>query len=163
MSIFALDSNKKERFIIDALDKRKEAWDLIMLLFAIFNSFAVPLEFILTALQESNYYAAVDLAINLLFFIDIVLGFMTTNFDAQGQEVRDHKLIAKKYLRGLFIIDFLSSIPYKQLFPTIKSIQILKILKIARISRFEPVVQKMELNEESKAVSYTTLDQTRMI
>lgn len=124
-----------------------------MLLFAIFNSFAVPLEYVLSFLQESSLYNTVDFVINMLFMIDILLGFMTTYFDAQGQEVRDHKKIAIKYLKGLFIIDFLSSVPYKLLFPDFKTIHILKILKIARISRFEPVVQKMELNEESKAVS----------
>ena len=55
-----------------------------MLLFAIFNSFAVPLEYVLSFLQESSLYNTVDFVINMLFMIDILLGFMTTYFDAQG-------------------------------------------------------------------------------
>lgn len=68
--------------------------------------------------------------------------------------MRDPGLIVKNYLRGMFIVDFLSSVPYKYValvFPPIKNISFLKILKITRISRFGPFVQKLELDEESKA------------
>ena len=65
-----------------------------------------------------------------------------------------------KYLTGMFFVDFFSSIPYryaKIVFPPIQNISFLKILKIARISRFAPFVQRLELNEEDKAVSYYPL------
>jgi len=55
----------------------------------------------------------VDLLINFLFLVDIIIGFRTTFFDAQGMEVRDARQIAMNYLRGLFVVDFLSSIPYR--------------------------------------------------
>jgi len=48
-----------------------------------------------------------------MFFFDIILGFRTTYFDAQGMEVRDPKQISKNYLYGMFMVDFLSSIPYR--------------------------------------------------
>ena len=54
----------------------------------------------------------------------------------------------------MFIIDLLSSIPYRyvgKIIPFFNSISFFKILKIARISRFAPFVQKLELNEEDKA------------
>ena len=57
--------------------------------------------------------------------------------------MRDPGLIVKNYLRGMFIVDFLSSVPYKYValvFPPIKNISFLKILKITRISRFGPFV-----------------------
>jgi len=56
----------------------------------------------------------------------------------------------------MFIVDFLSSIPYKyvaKIFEPIEKISFFKILKIARISRFAPFVQRLELNAEDKAVS----------
>ena len=53
----------------------------------------------------------------------------------------------------MFIIDFLSSVPYRYLTFLPKQLSIFKILKITRISRFGPFVQKLELNEEDKAVS----------
>jgi len=69
-------------------------------------------------------------------------------------EVRDSKQIAKNYLTGLFIVDFLSSIPYRyvsKVMPFISPLAPLKILKITRISRFGPFVQKLELDESDKA------------
>lgn len=89
-----------------------------------------------------------------MFLFDIVLGFRTTYFDNYGMEVRDPKQIAKAYLGGMFIIDFLSSIPYRYVLlvvPLPKSVSVFKILKIARISRFAPFVQKLELDEGDKA------------
>lgn len=127
---------------------------------AIFNSFAVPLEYVVTELVENPGYQYLDLVINILFIADIGIGFRTTFFDDNGMEIRAPKQLAMKYLTGMFFVDFFSSIPYryaKIVFPPIQNISFLKILKIARISRFAPFVQRLELNEEDKAVSYYPL------
>lgn len=55
----------------------------------------------------------------------------------------------------MFVVDLLSSIPYryvKKIIPPIEYLSPLKILKIARISRFAPFVQKLELDEGDKAL-----------
>ena len=80
---------------------------------AIFNSFAVPLEKVITELENNPSYQTLDLIINILFIFDIVIGFRTTYFDAWGNEIRSPKLIAKKYIKGMFFIDLFSSIPYR--------------------------------------------------
>ena len=123
---------------------------------AIFNSFAVPLEYVVTELIEQPSYQIIDLIINILFIFDIIIGFRTTYFNAEGMEIRSPKQLAIKYLTGMFLVDFFSSSPYryaKLILPAIESISFLKILKIARISRFAPFVQRLELNAEDKAVS----------
>ena len=54
----------------------------------------------------------------------------------------------------MFVVDLLSSIPYRYvayIIPFIKALSPLKILKIARISRFGPFVQKLTLTQENKA------------
>ena len=91
-----------------------------------------------------------------MFIFDIVIGFRTTYFDSSGMEIRAPKQIARNYLKGMFLVDLFSSIPYRlvaKVIPIIDKISFLKILKIARISRFAPFVQRLELNEEDKAVS----------
>ena len=55
---------------------------------------------------------------------------------------------------GMFMVDFLSSIPYRyvtMILPFFSILSPLKILKITRISRFGPFVQKLELDEGDKA------------
>lgn len=65
--------------------------------------------------------------------------------------VRDRKDIAKRYMfRGLFIFDFLSTIPYEAL--GLSSLKFLKVLKITRITRLTKTINKLELKEENKAI-----------
>ena len=46
------------------------------------------------------------------FAIDIVLNFFTTFFHpTTGEEIQVKKLIAENYLKGMFILDLLSTIP----------------------------------------------------
>ena len=99
--------------IIDELDKNKQMWDLLILIMAIFNSFAVPLEYVVTELIEQPSYQIIDLIINILFIFDIIIGFRTTYFNAEGMEIRSPKQLAIKYLTGMFLVDFFSSIPYR--------------------------------------------------
>ena len=52
--------------------------------------------------------------INFVYAIDIVIGFRKAYLNNKdGREVRDPKLIAKKYLKSHFIIDLISGIPFE--------------------------------------------------
>jgi hypothetical protein len=51
---------------------------------AIFNSFAVPLEYVVTNLRNNEAYSALDLVINIFFIFDIIVGFRTTYFNKEG-------------------------------------------------------------------------------
>ena len=99
--------------MIGDLNPKKQIWDLLILLMAIFNSFAVPLEYVITELEENSSYQMIDLFINILFIFDIIIGFRTTYFDSMGNEIKSPGMVAKKYIKGMFFIDFFSSIPYR--------------------------------------------------
>ena len=51
----------------------------------------MPLEYVITDLTLNENYALLDLIINILFIVDIGVGFRTTFFDPLGMEVRDAK------------------------------------------------------------------------
>ena len=126
------------------------------MLLAIFNSFAVPMEFVFKDLTENKSYNALDTIITFIFIADIIVAFNTRYIDATGETISDRKKIAKKYLKGDFVIDFVSSIPFKILGLVIdffNTISILKILKVVRIRRITKLVLKLEFKEEQKAVS----------
>ena len=127
-------------------------WNNSVLILAIFNSFAVPIEMtVYTQLSSISWYSWLDIFINFLFFIDIITQFNTGFYDSEGQMVRDRKEIAKRYMfRGLFIFDFFSTIPYEAL--GLNTIKFLKILKITRITRLTKTINKLELKEENKAI-----------
>ena len=56
----------------------------------------------------------ISYVINFVYALDIVIGFRKAYFNEKtGGEVRDPKLIAKKYLKSHFVIDLLSGIPFE--------------------------------------------------
>ena len=96
------------------------------------------------------------MVITFIFFIDILVAFNTSYIDVTGEDVQDRKKIARKYIYGDFLIDLLSTIPYKfigKVIPFFDTISILKILKVVRIRRITKLVLKLEFREEQKAVS----------
>ena len=57
-----------------------------------------------------------DAIVDLLFLIDIIFQFRTTYLDTKvGKEVRDTTEIALRYLKGRFLLDFISSVPFNAL------------------------------------------------
>jgi hypothetical protein len=57
------------------------------------------------------------MATNVVFFLDIFVIFNTAFFDNNSEEVVDRKRIAARYIQGMFLIDFVSSLPFGQLAP----------------------------------------------
>ena len=63
--------------------------------------------------MDSDSFLAFNTCIDFCFFLDIVFTFRTSFYDTiTGDEVFDKMQIAKNYLRGRFIIDFLSTVPF---------------------------------------------------
>ena len=60
-------------------------WNNSVLILAIFNSFAVPIEMtVYTQLSSISWYSWLDIFINFLFFIDIITQFNTGFYDSEG-------------------------------------------------------------------------------
>ena len=51
------------------------------------------------------------MAIDICFFLDIIVIFRTAIYGADCELVNDSKIIAINYLKGNFWIDFLSTVP----------------------------------------------------
>ena len=91
----------------------KTLWDNSVLVLAVVNAFAVPVELsIYEDLSENQFYAQLDLVINVVFMIDLAICFNTSYYNKEGQLVFSRKKIAENYIKGMFFIDFFSSIPY---------------------------------------------------
>ena len=129
----------------------KKSWDILILLLALVVSFTVPLEIAFVELSGELSWQIMGYLIDLFFLVDIVIQFCTSYFSVEGEEVRDFKRIARRYVQGMFVIDFLSTIPYN-LIPRLDTFSFLKILKIARITRVNAVLLRAELKEDQKAM-----------
>lgn len=81
---------------------------------------------------------------DILFFIDIILTFKTAILTEDYNIIDDKKIIARIYLNGWFLIDFLSCIPFGSLAALFLSskasnkvnmVKLIKLLRIAKIAK----------------------------
>ena len=136
--------------IVSDLSKRKLTWDLFIVFLAILTSFSAPSEFVFKQLETTRWYNIMSYIIDCIFICDVVVNFRTTFINHEGQEVKDLKKIAKRYMQGMFIFDLLSSIPIPNAVANRvgKWIKYFKLLKIVRIKKLTSVIQRLEFKED---------------
>ena len=61
--------------------------------------------------RNSVTLVQIENGITILYTIDIVLNFFTTYRDEFGDEINSCRRIAIRYLKGEFMIDFISNFP----------------------------------------------------
>ena len=131
----------------------KVRWDVIVIIFALYNSITIPLGIAFEPEQLiSTGFTIFDSFVDLCFFIDLFINFRTTYISAiNGEEIRDPKKIAFRYLTGRFIIDLISTIPFDKLAGHNKFLPILKLLKLVRVFRISMVIRNLNIKSDSKA------------
>lgn len=76
----------------------KVVWDYLVLILAIYNSLMIPFEQAFpNDYTKSTFSEYLDMAIDIVFVIDIGLMFFTTRLNKKGKEVRVVHEIAKLY------------------------------------------------------------------
>jgi hypothetical protein len=121
---------------------------------AIFNAISIPITIAFSPIwSETKAYETIDMGTNVVFFLDIFVIFNTAFFDKNSEEITDRKRIAAHYIKGMFLIDFISSLPFGQLAPNANEIKLFNMLKIVRVLRISKIINKMKVPEDVKAVS----------
>ncbi|CAH8661561.1 unnamed protein product [Heterobilharzia americana] len=104
-------------------------------------------------------FLVVDSIVDVIFFIDIVLNFHTTFVGPNGEVISDATIIRINYLKGWFIVDVLSCLPYdvfnafqpEATQSTISSL--FGALKVVRLLRIGRVTRKLDQYLEYMAAS----------
>lgn len=65
-------------------------------------------------------FTMIDIIVDFLFFVDMLTNFRTTYLN-NGELVVNPKKIAVNYLKGWFIIDFFSAIPFDMIITIAKN------------------------------------------
>mmetsp|Transcript_33 Transcript_33/g.64 ORF Transcript_33/g.64 Transcript_33/m.64 type:complete len:175 (-) Transcript_33:2041-2565(-) len=125
-----------------------------------YNSLFIPLQIF----YKENAHSAlggttvrmIDAIVDLLFLIDIIITFRTTFLDPKlSIEVRDPHIIGKRYLKGSFMIDLISSVPFTSIINRSSSsftafLDALGLLKLLRLSRLLKTVQRSNMAQDFK-------------
>ena len=158
-------------YVIDTFNIYKFYWDAFVILCATYNGLTVPVE---VAFEEINEYLdsfaflhSLDVFIDFIFIIDIVINFLTSYIDTRsGNPIHNPQKICKRYMKAVFIFDFLSSLPsiaigVTNVISLISSFEgldkvfqerlgILRIFKLMALTKIDQVIANMHSGKEVK-------------
>jgi hypothetical protein len=97
-------------------DMCKVWFDVMISLILCISCFTVPLD-----LAFQHMFAGdmmwFNYAIDVFFFMDIVVNFFSATQDDEYQIIDDRKIVVKQYMKGWFLIDIVAIIPLDLLIP----------------------------------------------
>ena len=130
------------------------------MLLATINWFQVPYNVAFTDVNDSNIFLdIINGFVDFFFMLDILINFRTSYLnELTGAEVVNLKAIAKKYLKGRFLVDFLASIPveiFTYMFvggskDNTFVLQMFGLLKLVRVLRLSRLIAYMNLKNDVK-------------
>lgn len=92
-------------------DRGKVAWDSVMMLLMAYTATLVP--YVVCFKDEApEGYLILDSIVDFCFFMDIVLNFFSAIDAGNGVYETDKRIIAKTYLKGWFLTDVVTTLPY---------------------------------------------------
>eukprot|EP00930_Biecheleria_cincta_P026233 TRINITY_DN18511_c0_g2_i1.p1 TRINITY_DN18511_c0_g2~~TRINITY_DN18511_c0_g2_i1.p1 ORF type:complete len:718 (+),score=99.17 TRINITY_DN18511_c0_g2_i1:67-2220(+) len=105
---------------------------------------------------ESLLWYIIQRVVDVCFWLDLILSFFMSYTNNEDVEVCDIRLIAKRYLTGMFLVDFLACLPSEIIFKVIfddpstksspsKTIMLSKLQRLARLLRLFRLSQLVKL------------------
>lgn len=122
---------------------------------ATWNCLAIPLEIAFEPpVAENVFWIIGNLFIDFFFLVDIVLTFRTTYINSNtGDEITEPKKIAISYLKGRFVIDVLSTIPFDLFTGNTKGLEFFSLfglLKVMRVFRLGKIINFINARDDVK-------------
>lgn len=134
-------------------------WDIFTIAALAFVAVATPVEVAMLETKIDPLFF-INRAVDLIFMLDMVLQFflMYPKKSASGQSLESsHRRIVIHYLKGWFLIDLLSILPFDIVslvanldalskFKAVKVIRLLRLLKLMRVLKASRVFRRLEVN-----------------
>jgi len=110
----------------------KFTWDIFIIAILFFSCLVTPYRIVFVPV-DSPAWKGINLAIDGLFFIDILITFNTAYFDDQHKLIENRKMITCTYLKTWFLIDSLAIVPFDIIFNTGNFNEIVRLTRIGRM------------------------------
>ena len=97
--------------VVNPHSQRKISWDVFVSCCVVYLTFSMPFSMGFDAeadWQRARYRNVLDMCVDCVFALDMLICFRTAYSGAEGPLVTDPRTICGTYLRGGFLIDFLS-------------------------------------------------------
>ncbi len=119
-------------------------WDTHLTVLLVYIAIVVPYYIGFGGTQSRNsFLKTFETYIDVAFIIDIVLSFLTGYTNDEGQIVKNHYLIARRYIATYLWIDIVSAIPWE--FVGGMNSEITNIFKLTKISKAARSLQMLKM------------------
>ncbi|ROL45754.1 Potassium/sodium hyperpolarization-activated cyclic nucleotide-gated channel 4 [Anabarilius grahami] len=136
-------------------------WDLVMLCLMMGNLVILPWGITFFEDQNTLPWITFNVASDTLFLADLVFNFRTGIMEGDNSQIiLDPQVISRRYLRGWFMIDFISSIPVDYIFLVVdiearlESAEVYRTARALRIVRFTKILSLLRLLRLSRLIRY---------
>lgn len=130
-------------------DPIKRFWNILMIFLLFYVASWVPVSI---CFLDSNNTGVItpaevfDYIVDILFFIDIIINFLSSYEDpVTGLPIISIKKIAKNYLTGWFILDFLAVLPVGLVEKAFAGGENLKLARLARLPRLYRLIRILRM------------------
>ncbi|XP_025926982.1 potassium voltage-gated channel subfamily H member 4 [Apteryx rowi] len=159
---YKVASVQKSRFILLHYSVFKALWDWLILLATFYVAVTVPYNVCFTGTEDSPSAArstiVSDIAVEMLFILDIVLNFRTTYVSQSGQVVYDPRSICIHYVATWFFVDLIAALPFDLLYVfNVTVTSLVHLLKTVRLLRLLRLLQKLDRYSQYSAMVLTLL------
>ena len=157
-------------YIISFNNSYKFYWQIFVILLAIYNAIALPCEIAFAEVQEFYDTHTVlevwEILVDCFFIMDMLIMFASSYVEkSSGETIRSPKKIAKNYIAGAFVVDFISSLPLFLRFIINSTTQedsdlnknltlgvtLLRLLKLLRVRRLSTLIANLNQPIETKS------------
>ncbi|XP_029953403.1 potassium voltage-gated channel subfamily H member 4-like isoform X2 [Salarias fasciatus] len=152
----------KSRFILLHYSVSKALWDWLILLATFYVAVTVPYSISFTShddiVKAARSTFISDIAVELLFIIDIILNFRTTYVSQSGQVVYEARSICIHYATTWFFVDLVAALPIDLLYVfNITVTSLVHLFKTIRLLRLLRLLQKLDRYSQYSAMVLTLL------
>ncbi|KAJ8284396.1 hypothetical protein COCON_G00032460 [Conger conger] len=153
---------QKSRFILLHYSVSKALWDWMILLATFYVAVTVPYNVCFTPYDDLDSAArstiVSDIAVEMLFILDIILNFRTTYVSQSGQVVYDSRSICIHYAATWFFVDLIAALPFDLLYAfNVTVTSLVHLLKTVRLLRLLRLLQKLDRYSQYSAMVLTLL------
>ncbi|KAK2536159.1 Kcnh4 [Columba guinea] len=159
---YKVASVQKSRFILLHYSIFKALWDWLILLATFYVAITVPYNVCFTGTEDSfsatRSTIVSDIAVEMLFILDIILNFRTTYVSKSGQVVYDPRSICIHYVATWFFVDLIAALPFDLLYVfNVTVTSLVHLLKTVRLLRLLRLLQKLDRYSQYSAMVLTLL------
>ncbi|XP_013401641.1 potassium/sodium hyperpolarization-activated cyclic nucleotide-gated channel 1-like [Lingula anatina] len=105
------------KYIIHPFSKFRWFWDLFMVAVLSVTLIILPVNIAFFPNDPDSHWEGMNIAVDVIFFIDIILNFRTGYIRSETEEViLSSKKITINYLKTWFFLDFISTVPFDYFF-----------------------------------------------